>query len=105
MNEHFGGMFKLTESNYSVWKLKMRDTLVCKDLWLPVQYAKTKLDKIDTSTWEVMHLKVVAYIRCFIDMILYNNLNEETNPEVLSKNINIMSENKNVVDCETMVLG
>ena len=36
MDDSLGGMFKLTGSNYSVWKSKMRDMLVVKDLWLPV---------------------------------------------------------------------
>ena len=70
MDDSFGGMFKLTGSNYSIWKSKMRDMLVCKPLWLLVQYGKGKLDKIDASTWEVMHLKEIAYIRCFIDIIV-----------------------------------
>ena len=62
MEDSFGGMFKLNDSSYSVRKSKIRDMLVCKDLWLPVQYRKTKPDKIDVSTWKVMHLKALAYI-------------------------------------------
>ena len=50
MEDSFGGIFKLIGSNYSVWKSKMRDMLVCKDLWLAVQYDKGKLDKIDALT-------------------------------------------------------
>ena len=34
MDDSLGGMFKLTGSNYSVWKSKMRDMLMVKDLWL-----------------------------------------------------------------------
>ena len=83
IEEHFGGMFKLTGSNYSMWKSKMRDMLLCKDLWVSVQYGKIKLDKIDASTWEVVHLKAVAYVRCFIDMSLYNNFNKENKTDVL----------------------
>ena len=44
---------------------------------------KTKPDKIDASTWEAMHLKAATYIRCFIDMSLYDNFNEENNAYVL----------------------
>ena len=44
MEDSFGGMFKLTGFNYSVWKLKMRNTLVVKDLWLPVQYGDARPD-------------------------------------------------------------
>ena len=36
MEDSFGGMFMITDSHYPVWKSKMRDMLVVKDLWLPV---------------------------------------------------------------------
>ena len=32
MEDACGGLFKLTSSNYSAWKSKMRDMLMCKDL-------------------------------------------------------------------------
>ena len=98
MEVSFGGMLKLTDCNYSVWKSKMRDTLGCRDLWLPVQFRDKRLDKIDAWTWEVLHLKAVAYIRCFIDMSLYNNFGEETEGDVLWKKIGTMFENKNTVN-------
>ena len=50
MEDSFGGMFKLTDSNYSVWMSKMRDMLVRKDLWLPLQFGAGKLDKIVAPT-------------------------------------------------------
>ena len=98
MDDSFGGMFKLTGSNYSVWKLKMRDMLVCKDLWLPIQFGSKRPNKIDALTWEVLHLKAVAYIKCFIDMGLYNNFDEETSADALWKKIGVMFENKNAVN-------
>ena len=98
MDEHFGGMFKLTGSNYSVWKSKMRDMLVCKDLWLSVQYDKSKHKKIDAPTWEVLHLKATTYIRCFIDTSLYNNFDEEKDVYVLWKKIGFMFENKSTLN-------
>ena len=60
MDDSFGGMFKLTDTNYSVLKFKMRDMPICKDLSLPVQLGKSKHDKIDAFTLEVMHLKAAA---------------------------------------------
>ena len=98
MEESLGGTFKLIGSKYSIGKSKMKDMLLCKDLWLPVQFGKSKPNKIDALTWEVMHLKAVAYIRCFIDMSLYNNLNEKTDTDVLCKKIGFMFENKNAVN-------
>ena len=77
MEDPFDDMFKLIGSNYSVWKSKMRDMLVVKDLLLPVQFEDGRPYKIDASTWEVMHLKTTTYIWCFINMTLYNNFNEE----------------------------
>ena len=43
-------------------------------------------------------MKTTTYIRCFIDMSLYNNFNEETKVDILWDKINIMLENKNVVN-------
>ena len=83
MEESLGGTFKLIGSKYSIGKSKMKDMLLCKDLWLLVQFGKSKPNKIDALTWEVMHLKAVAYIICFIDISLYNNVDEETDPNVL----------------------
>ena len=76
----------------------MRDMLVCKDLWLSMQYGKSKHDKIDALTWEVLHLKATMYIRCFIDMSLYNNFNEENKADVLWEKIGVMFENKNAMN-------
>ena len=98
MDESLGGMFKLTDPNYSVWKSKMRDMLVSKDLWLHVQYGKVSPNKIDALTWDAMHLKTSTYIRCFIDMSLYNNFNEETKVDVLWKKIRSMFETKNALN-------
>ena len=76
-------MFKLTGSNCPVWKSMIRDMLMVKDLWLLVQFGNKKPDKIDATTWEVMHMKMTVYIRCFIDMNLYKNFNEESKAHVL----------------------
>ena len=70
MDDSLGGMFKLTGSNYPVWKSMMSDMLVLKDLWLPVQFEDKRPDKIDATIWDVMHMKTTTYIRCFIDMSL-----------------------------------
>ena len=50
-------------------------------------------------TWEVMHMKTTTvYIRCFINMSLYNNFNEESKAHVLWEKIGTMLESKNVVN-------
>ena len=43
-------------------------------------------------------MKMMAYIRCFIDMSLYNNFNEESKAHELWAKIAIMFQNKNVVN-------
>ena len=50
MEDLFEGMFKVTGSNYSVWKSKMRDMLVVKDIWLSVLFRDGRPDKIDAPT-------------------------------------------------------
>ena len=63
-----------------------------------MQFGKNKPYKNDASTWEVMHMKATIYIRCFIDMSLCNNFNEETKVIVLWKKIDVMFENNVVVN-------
>ena len=46
----------------------------------------------------MLHLKAAAYIRCFMDMSMYNNFNEENKADVLWEKIGIMFENKIVVN-------
>ena len=98
MDESLGGMIKLTGPNYSIWKSKMRDMLVCKDLWLPVLHGASKPENIDTLTWDAMHLKTSAYIRCFIDMSLYNNFGDETKANELWRKIESMFQTKNALN-------
>ena len=45
-----------------------------------------------------MHLKLAAYIWCFIDTSLYNNFNDETEADVLWKKIESMFETKNALN-------
>ena len=57
-----------------------------------MQFGDGRPDKIDALTSEVMQLKTTTYIRCFIDMSLYNNFNEETKADVLWKKIGVMQK-------------
>ena len=43
-------------------------------------------------------MKMTTYIRCFIDMSLFSNFNEESKDNILWENIGIMLESKNVVN-------
>ena len=65
---------------------------------MSVQFGDGRLDKINVPTWEVMHLKMTAYIRCFINMSLYNKFNEEKKAHELWEKIDIRLENKNVLN-------
>ena len=65
-----------------------------KDLWLPVQIGDKRPDKIDATKWEVMHMKTTTYIRCFIDMSLYNNFNEENQAHELWEKIGLCFRTK-----------
>ena len=62
MEDSFSGMFKLTASNYPMWKSKMIEMLVVKDLLMSVQFGNKRPDKINATIWEVIHIKTMAYI-------------------------------------------
>ena len=59
---------------------------------------RKNLTKIDALPWKVKHLKAVAYIRGFIDTSLYNNFNDETDPDVMCKKIGTMFETNNALN-------
>ena len=56
------GMMKLNPSNYRIWKRKMQDLLIIKDLYLPVM-GKQKPEKVSDDEWEILHLKAATTIR------------------------------------------
>ena len=98
MDESLSETIKLTGSNYPMWKSKMRDKLICKDLWLPVLHGTREPENIDALTWEATHIKTKTYIRCFINMSLYNNFGDETKSNELQRKIGSMFQNKNALN-------
>ena len=67
-----------------------------------VQFGDKRPDKINASTWVVLHLKAATYKRCFIDMRLYKNFGEETEVDIFLKKVTVMFENKNAMNRVTV---
>ena len=45
-----------------------------------------------------MDMKMMVYVRCLIDMSMYNNFNKENNVNEILGKIDMMLENKNIVN-------
>ncbi|CAL1401323.1 unnamed protein product [Linum trigynum] len=67
MDDTNGAMIKLTSSNYLIWKPRMKDILFCKDLYEPIESGSEKSEHKSNKQWEVLHRKMVAIIRQWID--------------------------------------
>ncbi|KAG6400326.1 hypothetical protein SASPL_137152 [Salvia splendens] len=93
-----GGMFKLSGSNYSIWKPSMLDLLYCKDLYLPLQGDEAKPKDMSDDDWIIMHRKTVGYIRRFIEHSIFHHFANEEKADVLWKKIEAMFERKNALN-------
>lgn len=63
MEESTGTMIKLNHSNYAIWKPRMEDHLIIRDLWDPVLGDAAKPEGKSDAEWERMHRKTVGQIR------------------------------------------
>ena len=62
--EHTGkSMVKFLSSNYSIWKLQMKDLLLCKDLHDPNERDSAKLNKKTQKEWQKINKKIVRLIK------------------------------------------
>ncbi|KAG6401054.1 hypothetical protein SASPL_137899 [Salvia splendens] len=99
----FGGMFKLSRSNYSIWKPSMLDLIYCKDLYLPLQGDDAKLKDMSDDEWIIMHRKIVGYIRRFIELNTFHHFANEEKVEVLWKKMEAMFERKNALNKASII--
>ncbi|KAG6432970.1 hypothetical protein SASPL_104566 [Salvia splendens] len=98
-----GGMFKLSGSNYSIWKPSMLDLLYCKDLYLPLQGDEAKPKDMSDDDWIIMHRKTVGYIRRFIEHSIFHHFANEEKADVLWKKIEAMFERKNALNKASII--
>lgn len=94
MEESTGTMIKLNHSNYAIWKPRMEDHLIIRDLWDPVLGDAAKPEGKSDAEWERMHRKTVGQIRAWIDQSVFNHVSKETRADVLWKKLEAMYERK-----------
>ncbi|XP_039146802.1 uncharacterized protein LOC120284044 [Dioscorea cayenensis subsp. rotundata] len=85
------GMGKLTPSNYSFCKRRMKDLLIVKDLYLPTM-GKTKPGKMTDDEWEILHLKAAATIRQWVDASIFHHIYEDVKADELWNKLAAMYE-------------
>ncbi|KAG6395193.1 hypothetical protein SASPL_145834 [Salvia splendens] len=98
-----GGMFKLSGSNYSIWKQSMLDLLHCKDLYLPLHGDDAKPKDMSDDDWIIMHRKTVGYIRRFVEHNIFHHFANEEKADVLWKKMEAMFERKNALNKASII--
>ena len=85
------GMIKLTSTNFSVWKRKMLDLLICRDLFRPVE-GMTKPTTMSDEDSKILHRKAAATIRQWVDNNIFHHIAEENDAQKLWKKLEAMFE-------------
>ena len=68
-------------SNYSIWKWKIWDLLYCKDLFKLVK-GMTKPKGMSDDDGEILHTKVVATVKYWVDHNIFHHIFKETKVDV-----------------------
>ena len=66
----------------------MEDILYCKDLYAPIDGDKSKPKDMSEAEWKIMHRKIVALIRQWVDQSVFHHVSQETDATKLWKNWN-----------------
>jgi len=79
-------MVCLNDTNYHLWKGKMKDLLFVKKLHLPVFATEKPKDKIDEE-WKFEHQQVCGFIRQYVEDNVYNHIANEEDAKSMWKKI------------------
>ena len=96
-------MIRLTSSNYSIWKPRMKDILYCKDLYAPIDGDNSKPKDMSEAEWKIMHRKTVALIRQWVDQSVFHHVSQESNATELWKKLESMYERKTAQNKATLI--
>jgi hypothetical protein len=89
-------MEKFNGTNFELWKLKMEDLLIDRDLWVAV--SGTKPIGMKDEEWVVLERKVRSLIRlCLVDLVLLN-VSEEKTTTTLWKKLGDLYQAKSLVN-------
>ena len=76
MEEADSGMIKLTASNYSIWKTRMKDILYSKELFEPIEYRGYKLVTTTEDEWKKLNRKTIGHIRQWVDHSVFHHVSK-----------------------------
>ena len=104
-------MIVLTSNNYSYWKIKMEDPLIVsvtdmsvtmRDLYEPID-RKDIPTRVVESEWKVLHRKVVATMRQFVDVSVLQHVANDTNVYESWHKLVGMYEQKNALNNPSLI--
>lgn len=76
---------KFNDSNFELWKLKVEDLLVDRDLWITV--ARAKPSGMKQEDWDLADRKAKGLIRLYLAYSVMLNVYEEKTTNLLWKKL------------------
>jgi hypothetical protein len=94
MEELSNSMVKLTASNYSIWKTRMKDILYCKELFEPIELNVIKPDAKTDDEWKKLNRKAVGHIRQWVNQSVFHHVTKEVDAYLLWLKLESLYERK-----------
>jgi hypothetical protein len=94
MDESSNSMVKLTASNYSIWKTRMKDILYYKELFEPIELNGIKPDAKTDDEWKKLNRKDVGHIRQWVDQSVFHHVAKEVDAYLLWLKLESLYERK-----------
>nr|KYP33204.1 Retrovirus-related Pol polyprotein from transposon TNT 1-94 [Cajanus cajan] len=86
-------MIALNDTNYHLWKGKMKDLLFVKKMHLPA-FTTQSSDFMSEEDWDFEHQQVCDFIRQFVEDNVYNHIANETHARTLWEKIESLYASK-----------
>ena len=93
---YFPDMTVLNSQNYAVWRIKMEDLLIVKDLYESIYKVEISTGVLE-SEWKLLNKKAVATIRQGVDVSVLRHVANDTNACEMWAKLSGLYERKNAL--------
>ncbi|TNV99285.1 hypothetical protein C5H24_12350, partial [Xylella fastidiosa] len=91
---NMNAMLVLTATNYAIWKPRMEDMLILKELYEPLEHVGVKPIEVKTEDWKSLNRKAVALIRQCVGQEVIHHVAQETDAYALWTKLEGMYQSK-----------
>jgi hypothetical protein len=94
MEESSNSMVKLTASNYSIWKIRMKYILYCKELFEPIELNGIKPNAKTDDELKKLNRKAIGHISQWVDQSVFHHVAKEIDAYLLWLKLESLYERK-----------